>query len=58
MRELIIKRMEEMTEQSGYYFSKRTYFGEKITEIDVTKQDDEKLIGLFEQMTRLHYTQR
>jgi len=58
MRTLILNRMQEMKKQNGSYFSKRTYFGEVINEIDITKLEDEKLIGLFEQMTRLHYTQR
>ncbi len=58
MRTLILNRMKEMKKQNGSYFSKRTYFGEVINEIDITKLENEKLIGLFEQMTRLHYTQR
>ena len=58
MRKLLIKRMEELKTNNGFYFSTRTYFGEKISEIDIYKQDYEKLIGLFEEMVRLNYTPR
>ena len=38
-------------------FAKRTYFGENMNEIDIYTIDDDKLLGLFEQMVRIHYTQ-
>ncbi|NCN51921.1 hypothetical protein GW931_02825 [archaeon] len=32
---------------------KRTYFGENMNEIDIYNIDEDKLLGLFEQMVRL-----
>ena len=57
MREKIIDRIEEMKLQSSRRFAKRTYFGEIMNDIDIYNIDEDKLLGLFEQMVRLHYVQ-
>lgn len=57
MKQKLIDRIEEMKKQSSMRFAKRTYFGENMNEIDIYNIDDDKLLGLFEQMVRIHYTQ-
>lgn len=57
MKQKLIDRIEEMKKQSSMRFAKRTYFGENINEIDIYNIDDDKLLGLFEQIVRIHYTQ-
>ena len=58
MKRKIIERIKEMKKQSGMRFEKRTYFGENMNDIDVEKIDKDMLLGLFEQMVRIHYDQR
>jgi len=58
MKQKIIDRIEEMKQQSSMRFANRTYFGENMNEIDIRNIDEDKLLGLFEQMVRIHYAQR
>jgi hypothetical protein len=58
MKEKMINRIEEMKQQSSMRFANRTYFGENMNEIDIYNIDEDKLLGLFEQMVRIHYAQR
>ena len=57
MKQKMIDRIEEMKKQSGMRFAKITYFGENMNDIDINNIDEDKLLGLFEQMVRIHYTQ-
>ena len=57
MKQKIINRIERLQLQSSRRFAKRTYFGENMNEIDINSIDEDKLLGLFEQMVRIHYTQ-
>ena len=57
MREKIINRMEEIKLVSSVRFTNKTYFGELMNDIDIYNIDEDKLLGLFEQMVRLHYAQ-
>ena len=40
------------------YAKIRKYFCENMNEIDISNIDEDKLLGLFEQMVRIHYAQR
>ena len=57
MKQKLIDRIEEIKKQSSKRFAKRTYFGENMNDIDINNIDEDKLLGLFEQMVRIHYTQ-
>jgi len=58
MKQKIIDRIEEIKKQSSMRFANRKYFGENMNEIDIYSIDNDKLLGLFEQMVRIHYMQR
>jgi len=57
VKQKIIDRIKEMKKQSNMRFAncKKTYFGENMNEIDIRNIDEDMLIGLFEQMVRIHY---
>jgi len=57
MKRKMIDRIEEMKLQSSRRFARRTYFGENMNKIDINNIDEDKLLGLFEQMVRIHYAQ-
>lgn len=58
MKQKIIDRIEEMKKQNSMQFANKTYFDENINEIDIQNIDKDKLLGLFEQMVRIHYVKK
>jgi len=58
LRDIIIERIDEMKKINGSYFDKRTWFGKSLNKYDVEHLENRTLVEVFEQMTKIHYTQR
>jgi len=58
MRTLIQERIEEMKNRNGKYFDNRTYFGKPLNDYNIYDIENDLLIGVFEQMVKINYTQR
>ena len=61
LRDIIIERIEEIKGKGNFehgVWKNRSYFGTEFKDMNFDNMTNERLVGVFETIVKLHYTQR